>query len=134
MEQIPPVLINNEKVNGPQKIADTINNFFLKITENLALHQEAFLKNTFNRKFPDLKIIPTIKMEISIIHSLQAKKTTGYDGITSKILKACASLISHPLTHICKHSLLMGTFPNWLTVSVVRPLNENDDKTNMSKL
>jgi hypothetical protein len=30
MEQIPPVLINNEKVNDPQKIADAFNTFFLE--------------------------------------------------------------------------------------------------------
>jgi hypothetical protein len=79
----------------------------LKITENLDLHQEArgdailFLKNAFPRKLPDFKIIPTTETEIkSIIQSLKAKNSTGYDGIISKILEACASLISHPLTQI----------------------------------
>jgi predicted lipoprotein with Yx(FWY)xxD motif len=41
IEQIPPILINNEKVNNPQKIADAFNTFSLKITENLDLSQEA---------------------------------------------------------------------------------------------
>jgi hypothetical protein len=108
MEQIPPVLINNEKVNGPQKIADAFNTFFLKITENLDLYQET--------------------RGDALIHSLKRKHSTGCDGITSKILKVCASLISRPLTHICNHSLLMGTFPNHLKIS----LHKNGDKTNMS--
>jgi hypothetical protein len=111
MIHIQPVLINNEKVNDPQKIGDAFNTFFLKITENLDLCQEA-RGNAF-------KIIPTTKTKIkSIIHSLKAKNSTGYDGITSKILKAFASLISHPLTHICNHSLLMGIFPNSLKISI----------------
>jgi hypothetical protein len=38
MEQIPPVLINNGKVNDPQKIVDAFNTLFLKIIENLYLH------------------------------------------------------------------------------------------------
>jgi hypothetical protein len=69
MEQIPPVLKNNEKVNDPQKIADAFNTFFLKINENLDLCQEArgsaisFLKNAFSRKFLDFKIIPTTKTD-----------------------------------------------------------------------
>jgi hypothetical protein len=55
----------------------------------------------------------------SIIHSLKAKNTSGFDGITSKILKVCSSLISHPLTHICNHLLFMGIFPECLKISVV---------------
>jgi hypothetical protein len=67
MEQIPLVLINNKKVNNPQKMADAFNIFFLKITETLDLCQKArgsaisFLKNAFPRKFPDFELIPTIK-------------------------------------------------------------------------
>jgi hypothetical protein len=39
-EQIPSVLINSEKVNDIQIIADAFNTFFLQTTENLSLHQE----------------------------------------------------------------------------------------------
>jgi hypothetical protein len=136
MEQTLRVLINNEKLSDPQKIVDAFNTFFLKITENLDLHQEArhdaisFLKNAFPRKFTYFKIILTTKTAIkSIIHSLKAKNSASYNGISSKILKACAS---HPLTHICNQSLLTRTFPNCLKVSVVRPLHIKCDKTNMS--
>jgi hypothetical protein len=51
MEQIPPVLINNEKVSDPQNFA--FNTYFLPITENVGLCQEArgdsisFIKNEF---------------------------------------------------------------------------------------
>jgi hypothetical protein len=57
----------------------------------------------------------------SLIHLLKEEKSKGYDGITSKILKACVSLISHPLTHIFNHSLLMGASLNHLKMSIVRP-------------
>jgi hypothetical protein len=124
MEQIPPVLINNEKINDPQTNCRCLQYFFLKIADNLDLHREtrddaiSFLKNAFPKNFPDFKIIPTTETEIkSIIHSLKAKNSTDYGEIVSKTLKTCASLISHPLTHICKHSLLMGTFPNCLKIS-----------------
>jgi hypothetical protein len=72
-----------------------------------------------------MKTIPTTETEIkSIIHSQKKKKkTSGYDGITSKILKVCASLISHPLTHICNHSLLTGIFPNCLNTLQTGNLN-----------
>jgi hypothetical protein len=85
MEQIPPVLINNKKVNDAQKIADAFNTFFLKITENLDLRQEArgdaisFLKNAFPRKFPDFKIIPTTETEIfiSFLYCIQVDPIMG---------------------------------------------------------
>jgi hypothetical protein len=55
----------------------------------------SFLKHAFPVKFPDIKIIPTTETEIkSIIHSFKSKNSSGYYEITSKILKACSSLIS----------------------------------------
>ena len=54
--------------------------------------------NYFNSKF--------------IIHSLKPKKSSGCDEITSKILKAFASLISHPLSYIYNHLLYTGIFPD----------------------
>jgi hypothetical protein len=62
----------------------------------------------------------------SIIHSLKAKNSADYDGITSKTLKACASLISHPL--------ILSVFPNCLKISVVRQLHKKGDKASHVKL
>jgi Notch-like protein len=93
----------------------------------------SFSKETYPRKFHGSKIIPNAKTEIkSIIHSLKATKSSGYDQITSTILKVCASLISHPLTHICNHSLFSGIFPDHLKISVVRPLYKKGGKISMS--
>jgi hypothetical protein len=78
-------------------------------------------------------INPFTEAEIkSIIHSLKLKKSTGYDEITSKILKACASLISHPLSYICNHSLYTGIFPDHLKIATVKPLFKKGDKTSMT--
>jgi hypothetical protein len=124
-EQIPSLLINNEKVKDPKDIVDAFNTFFLTITENLNFHQEigddaiSFLREIF----PGIKTIPTTETEIkSKIHSLKTKISSGYDGLASKIIKGCASLISNPLTHICNHSLSTGIFPDHLKISIVRPL------------
>jgi hypothetical protein len=47
-------------------------------------------------------------------------------------VKACSALFSHPLTHICNHSLYTGIFPDRLKMSVVRPLYNKGDKTSMA--
>ena len=50
--------------------------------------------------FPGIKIIAIIEIEIkSIIHSPKPKKkSSGYDGIASKVLNVCSTPISHPFT------------------------------------
>jgi hypothetical protein len=51
--------------------------------------------------FPELRLIPTMEAEIKNMLMLQkSKDSTGYDGISSKILKYCIAEISKPLTHI----------------------------------
>jgi len=66
------------------------------------------------------------------MHSLKPKKASGYDKIKTKILKACASLISHPLRYICNHSLYTSIFPDSLKSAVVKPLFKRGDKTSMT--
>jgi hypothetical protein len=51
-EQTSSILINNAKVKGSEKVANTFNHFFLTITESLNLHKEgedvvSFLQDFF---------------------------------------------------------------------------------------
>jgi hypothetical protein len=67
MEQIPPVLINNERVNDPPKIADAVNTLFLKITENVDLRQArgdaiSFIKLHFLESSLTLKLFQPQKL------------------------------------------------------------------------
>jgi hypothetical protein len=126
-EQIPSPLINDEKLKDSEGIADAFNTTFLTIIENLNLHQEVrgdailFLKEALPRKFPGIKIIPATETEMkSIMHSLKTRNSSGYDLMTSKILKVFASLISYPLTHIFNHLLFTGIFRDCLKISIVR--------------
>jgi len=79
-EQIPSLLVNNEKLKDPKIGANAFNNFFLNITEQLNIKNLnkgdgiSFLKDSFPVNFPILKIIPNTAAEIdSIIHSLKPK-------------------------------------------------------------
>jgi len=60
------------------------------------------------------------KIIIHIIHSIKLKKSLGYDEVTSKILKACTTLCSHPLSYIYNHSLQTGIFPDSLKMALYR--------------
>ena len=97
--------MNDEKLNDPTDVANAFNNFFITITEKFNIQQVekgdamSLLKDSFPGNFSSIKIIPISEAQIkSIIHSLKQKNSSGYNEITSKILKACASLISNPFS------------------------------------
>jgi hypothetical protein len=66
--------------------------------------------------------IPTTESEIKyIIKTLKTKNSTGYDGISSRILKNCMDVISKPLSCNTCHwgGRLLDVVPN-LTLSLRR--------------
>ena len=66
-------------------------------------------KNTNQNDFSQMNIIPVAEGDIqSIICSLKTKDSSGYDGLSTKILKMCNSLISKPLSYICNKSIQTG--------------------------
>ena len=67
--------------------------------------------------------------EISaIIKSITTKNTCGYDGISTKLLKASRKYITSPLTFICNKVILTGIFPDRLKFSIVKPVFKKGDK------
>jgi hypothetical protein len=74
--------------------ADVFNEYFLNIADNLQKRIDnmnsplRLLKNAYQTDFPSMEVIPVTKGEIiSKICSIKSKKSSGYDGISSKILK-----------------------------------------------
>ena len=139
VEQGSLILVNDEKLKDPTNMAKAFNNFIITITEKLNIQQIqqgdaiSILKDSFPRNIPSIKIIPITETEMkSVIHFLTPKKSPDYNEITSKILHACPSLTSHPLSYIYCHSLYSGIFPDSLKIAVVKPLYRKGDKTNMT--
>jgi hypothetical protein len=92
----------------------------------------SFLKDSFPANFPSLKTIPTTAAEkISIILSLKTKNSADYDEIKSKILKTCATVISHPLSFIFNHLIYTNIFSDHLKITIVKPLYKKGDKYSM---
>jgi hypothetical protein len=73
--------------------------------------------------FPEMINISITETEIiCTIASLKNKGSYGYDGISNKILKKCSDFIGKPLAYIFNTSLTLGTFPDHLKYSIVKPL------------
>ena len=64
-----------------------------------------------NAEYTEMKVIPITENEvINTYLTLKTKKSSGYDGISSMILKYCAKVISKLFSHICNFSLTNGLF------------------------
>jgi hypothetical protein len=94
-------LMSHEKlIQDPNNLANDLINFSITITEKLNIQQIekidviTILIESFPGNFPRIKMDPITEAEMkSVIQCLkQKKKSSGYDEITSKILKTWATL------------------------------------------
>ena len=120
-------------------VADAFNEYFLNIAHSLQTHHDKtsspleLLKNAYQPILQSMKVIPVTKGEIiNIICSLKSKKSSGYDGISSKVLKLCSVFISAPLSYICNMSIINGVFPERLNYDVIKPLCKKGDKVDIT--
>jgi hypothetical protein len=67
-----------------------------------------------------------------IIHSIKCKDSSGYDEISSIILKISAPYVISPLIFIFNQILSTGDFPERLKFSLVKPLYKKGDPTEYS--
>jgi len=118
--------MNNKEVSIV-KSAEAFNNYFLNMVDDLQI-PISLLKNAYQNEFSQISIIPVTKRQIQgIVCSLKAKDASGYDVVSTQVLKMCNSLISKPLSYICNKSIQTGVFPNHLKYSIVKSLFKNGD-------
>jgi hypothetical protein len=88
---------------------------------------------SFKNPFPNINLKTTSTREIeNIIKSLKPKNSSGYDGISTKLMKMFSPFFSSPLAHIRNKSLSSGIFPDRLKYAVVKSLFKKGDKTKIS--
>jgi len=65
---------------------------------NMLILFPLFLRNSFPDGFPEIITVPIPEAEITFtIASLKSNNSSGYDGISNKILKLCGEYLSRPL-------------------------------------
>jgi hypothetical protein len=128
--------MNGHLTDNHQIMVNTFIKFFLTAADNIIddntnnsngaainINLSDYLHIVFGQLFSNMRLRNTSTKEIEeIIKSLKSKNTYGYDGISTKILKASIPFISSPLTHICNKSLSSGGFPSHLKFSEIKPL------------
>jgi hypothetical protein len=101
------IQIEDRQITNTKEIANAFNEHFITTAEKLITNtldkKEAVkvLDKCKNNNILKIKLIPTTEIEIkSIITSFKAKNSTGYEGISPRILKHCMNAISKPIGHI----------------------------------
>ena len=74
----------------------------------------------------DIKIDPDKIVEI--IHSINAKKAHGCDGISMAMLKLCPEEIAIPLSMIFQRSVSSGRFPDSWKLANVQPVHKKNNR------
>ena len=123
-----------ENITDPTEIAHIFNSYFTNIGPDLASkincndkHFRAFLSRP-NKK--SMFLIPTNEHEIlNMVESLKSKKSSGYDGINTKLLKQIILNIVSPLEYIFNLSLSTGCCPDLLKIAKVIPIYKKDDSS-----
>jgi hypothetical protein len=123
-----------KKITMNQKeMAEILNNDFLSIATRSRVNNNIdigtnidastkYLRDTFSTPFTEMKWRYTTSQEIEkIIKSFKTKNSSGYDEITSRIIKASLPYIASPLTFICNAVLRYSVFLDRLKYAVVKP-------------
>ena len=64
-----------------------------------------------------------------IIDSLKDKNSSGYDEITTKIIKIIKPFVISPLINIHNKMLAQGIYPEILKFSLIKPIYKSGDKS-----
>jgi hypothetical protein len=132
--------IKNHTVYNQASIANEFNTYFSNIVDSSCIkeiNEKAedvcplqYLFKYFKQPLKALNWPYTSSKEINkIIDSLKSKTTSGYDKITTNIIKISKPFIISPIINICNKMLNQGSYPARLKFSVIRPIYKSGDKS-----
>ena len=135
-------VIKNIQVDGKlctnnKKIANAFNMFFTsavtRLRQSLDLgSNERRFTHVVNRSLPDFKFkMVDESFTSNALRQLKTSKASGLDGISPRLLKDAAEVISKPLTQIINASLSQETVPHEWKHARVTPLFKKGVSTDM---
>jgi len=138
--EIQALKVEGKEITDQQTIAETFNEYFIAIAENVKrqsknnfnnndndpmVSQTHFMEQAFTNTYPNMEWKCTTTEEIEQIKkSLKTKHSYGYDEISTKILKISCPFINSPINYICNKMLYWGVFPDRLKYATIKPLHK----------
>lgn len=133
IKKIDKIKVKETPITDPTTIANEFNNFF---TDPIPNKQSTNINHHCKIKCNSLNSLfmrpCTAESIVKIIKSLKNTHSTGYDGITTQILKAVAELVAPVLSHIINKCIEDGVFPTKLKLSIVIPIFKKQDREDMN--
>ena len=130
-------IIDGNKIDDKQTIADRFNSFFTNIGKDLATK----ITPPKNKLFQDFLKKPvksvcnfhhtTEEDILKIINNLKPKTSKGHDSMSSVLLKHVKHQIVKPLSQIINKTIDTGIFPDKLKIARVLPIYKKDDKSKL---
>ena len=126
----------SQSVTDVSSITNAFNTYFNEIGINLASNMEqssrspeTYLSNCNSQfQMQNSTVIEVYK----ILSSIDVSKSTGHDGISNKLLKDLADIISYSLSLIFNTSINTGVFPNDFKTAIISPIHKAGCKTECS--
>ena len=127
-------LINGSPITDKLIIANEFNDYYVNIGSNLAdeigspsaeVKYTDFLNQTPKDFVFDLVSPSTVD---KVIDSLKNKHSSGYDGLSSCLIKTIKNELLEPITLIVNQSISTGIFPSKLKIAKVIPIYKKDDE------
>jgi len=140
--KINSIRIKDQVVYNQITIANELNSYFSNIAGSISDKRingkegaspiQNLLKY-FKQPFGDIRW-PYIsaRERNKIIDLLKDKNSSGYDEITTKIIKISKPFIISPLINICNKMLAQGIYPERLKFSLIKPIYKSGDKSSPS--
>ena len=120
------ILVNDKIITDPIEVANSFNNYFSSIAEDLQgkIYQgNDFTKYLGNNNDHSFFIKPTDKFEVlNIINDISINKATGPHSIPTNILHQIKHNISEPLSNVINLSFQNGVFPENLKTAKTIPI------------
>ena len=132
-------LKNGEITTDTAKIADEFNEFFASVGQKLLDSFPEENEDKFLEYMPDrgetphhqeMKFLQMTEWDYTqIIKNMKAKKSTGFDEISNRLIKQLSQEIQTPMMDIINTSLCLGEVPLQWKVAKIIPLFKSGEKT-----
>jgi hypothetical protein len=135
-ETVDKISVNGTISSDPSEIANTFNNFFVSIGQEISNSVPPIAKSpedyvNYEREVPEMLLQNTTPEHVKkVIKQLKPKSSIDANGVSSKMIKFIGDEIANPLSHIFNISLNSGVFPAKLKLCRVIPIFKSGDSLN----
>ena len=124
----PKMSLNEDNASTDVDKANLFNKFFHSVfSPKSASNSQS--SSTFETTLTEIRL--SVSDTFSILSKLDPTKAVGIDGISPRLLKACATPLCVPLHHLFNLSLIQATLPSEWKVHKITPIYKSGDRSSV---